>query len=74
MSDTILNKHANILQNRIIGSSGNQPHYIYTTNYLLNSSELIIFRLTYRVIAPYGFADVFIAIESEPSNSSIIYL
>mgnify|MGYP000920956474 FL=1 len=74
MSGTILNKHSNSLQNRIVGSSGNQPHYIYTTNYMFNSKDLTIFRLTYRVIAPYGFADVYIAIESETNSNSIIYL
>jgi hypothetical protein len=64
ISPSMLSAVGVAMQERIVGSA-NLPHYIFTTNSILNASEIQVFRLTFQVGNPWGFADVLVAAEGE---------
>jgi len=62
LSSSTLLKKASQLKRRVMDST---LHYICTSTHSLNGSLLHLYRLTYQVSNPYGFADLLLAIEPE---------
>ena len=63
---------ASILQNRILVNTS--LLYIYTANDNFNNQNLVIFRLTYELANPYGFADILVAVDTKDSQVNFLQI
>jgi hypothetical protein len=72
LSAKALKQRAEVVRARMVENPETILHYICYTTYMYQGTNLSIYRLTYQVAHPYGYADVVLAVE--PDGQEVGYL
>jgi hypothetical protein len=56
------------VQATLLGSAGSQVHYVCTTIYSLNNTQLTIYRLTFILSNNQGYADLYFLVEKDGNH------